>query len=127
VTSDDALERGRGSFERRAWGDAYVQLSAADLRTPLELDDLERLAAAAYLSGRDPESEALRVQPDELRNVATPTLLVWGDHDPVGSVEVAEATRDLIPNARLEVLPAGHGPWLGDPAKMAELVSDFVR
>jgi pimeloyl-ACP methyl ester carboxylesterase len=70
---------------------------------------------------------ALRVQPDELRHVATPTLLVWGDHEPVGSVKVAAATRDLIPNARLEVLPAGHAPWLGNPERTAELVSGFVH
>lgn len=70
---------------------------------------------------------ALRVQPDEVRNVAAPTLLVWGDHEPVGSVKVAESTQDLMPNARLEVLPAGHAPWLGNPERTAELVSSFVR
>jgi pimeloyl-ACP methyl ester carboxylesterase len=70
---------------------------------------------------------ALRVEPDELRHIATPTLLVWGDHDPVGSVKVAEATRHLIPETRLTVLPAGHAPWLGNPGRTAELVSGFVH
>lgn len=70
---------------------------------------------------------ALRVQPEELGKLSPPTLLIWGDHDPVGSVRVAEATRDLIPKARLEVLPAGHAPWLGNPERTAELVSEFVR
>lgn len=44
---------GRRSFERRAWRDAYVELSAADERSPLGVDDLERLAVAAYLAGED--------------------------------------------------------------------------
>jgi len=70
---------------------------------------------------------SLRVQPDELRQLTVPTLLVWGDHEPVGAIKVAEATVELIPNARLEVLPAGHGPWLGNPDRTAELVSKFVR
>lgn len=70
---------------------------------------------------------SLRVQPDELRQLTVSTLLVWGDHDPVGAVKVAEATAELIPNARLEVLPTGHGPWLGNPDRTAELVSKFVR
>src|SRR6266545_1627097 len=70
---------------------------------------------------------SLRVQPDELRQLTEPTLLVWGDHEPVGAIKVAEATVELIPNARLEVLPAGHGPWLGNPDRTAELVSKFVR
>jgi len=69
----------------------------------------------------------LRVQPGDLRKLSTPTLLVWGDHEPVGSVQVAQATRDLIPDVRLEVLPAGHGPWLGNLERTAELVSTFVR
>jgi pimeloyl-ACP methyl ester carboxylesterase len=69
----------------------------------------------------------LRVQPDELRQLTVPTLLVWGDHDPIGAVKVAEATAKLLPNAQLEVLPAGHAPWLGNPDRTAELVSKFVR
>jgi pimeloyl-ACP methyl ester carboxylesterase len=70
---------------------------------------------------------SLRVQPDQLRQLTVPTLLLWGDHDPVGAVKVAQATAELIPNAHLEVLPAGHGPWLGNPDRTAELVSKFVR
>jgi DNA-binding CsgD family transcriptional regulator len=49
----DALDQGRRSFARQAWGDAYAQLSAADRQAPLEPEDLERLATAAYLMGRD--------------------------------------------------------------------------
>ncbi|MGH3434476.1 MAG: hypothetical protein ACRDQB_16740, partial [Thermocrispum sp.] len=50
-----ALDGGRASFGRQAWGDAYAQLSA-DKEAPLELEDLERLAVAAYMVGRDEES-----------------------------------------------------------------------
>jgi DNA-binding CsgD family transcriptional regulator len=49
----DALEQGRRSFARQAWADALAQLAAADRVEPLEPDDLERLATAAYLAGRD--------------------------------------------------------------------------
>ena len=49
----DALDRGRESFTRQAWAEAYAQLVAADRETPLQPDDLERLATAAYLVGRD--------------------------------------------------------------------------
>ena len=59
MASVDALERGRESFLRKAWGDAYAHLADADLQHPLELDDLERFASAAYLSGRDGESEEI--------------------------------------------------------------------
>jgi DNA-binding CsgD family transcriptional regulator len=53
----DALDRGRESFGRQEWGDAYAQLSAAGRQVSLEPDDLERLAVAAYLAGRDADSE----------------------------------------------------------------------
>jgi len=53
MTRIDALARGRESYARRAWGDAYAQLSVADREAPLEPDDLERLATAAYLLGKD--------------------------------------------------------------------------
>jgi DNA-binding CsgD family transcriptional regulator len=50
----DALELGRDAFQRRAWTEAFAHLSAADLSDP---DDIERLAVAANLLGRDDASE----------------------------------------------------------------------
>ena len=58
-TAAEALDRGREAFRRRAWSDAYGQLSAADREAPLEPEDLERLAIAAYLIGRGAESADL--------------------------------------------------------------------
>ena len=57
MTTDDTLDRGRESFGQREWGDAYAQLSAVDHESPLGPEDLERLAMAAYLIGRDSDSE----------------------------------------------------------------------
>src|SRR5437868_5153074 len=53
VSSD--LERGRAQFRDRAWDDAYETLAHADAAASLGVDDLERLAWAAALTGRDPE------------------------------------------------------------------------
>ena len=67
------------------------------------------------------------VRAEELRRVRGPTLLIWGDRDPVATVEAARATAELLPQAQLEVLPAGHVPYLGSPERTAELLSSFVR
>jgi 2-hydroxy-6-oxonona-2,4-dienedioate hydrolase len=67
------------------------------------------------------------VQPGELRRLAVPTLLLWGEHEPLGDAAVAKATIDLLPRGRLEVLPAGHAPWLGHPDRVADVVTAFVR
>jgi len=56
MTMGEALDRGRESFARRAWADAQVRLSEADRQSPLEAEDLERLAIAAYLAGVDDAS-----------------------------------------------------------------------
>jgi len=55
VDSGVELERGRDSYTRRAWTDAYASLSHADRQAPLEAEDLELLATSAYMLGRDDE------------------------------------------------------------------------
>jgi DNA-binding NarL/FixJ family response regulator len=57
MTTADTLDWGRASFERRAWADAFDKLSAADRESSLAPEDLERLATAAYLVGRDADCE----------------------------------------------------------------------
>ena len=47
----------RGSFEARMWGDAFAELSAAQRKGQLDAEDLERLAVAAYMVGRDEACE----------------------------------------------------------------------
>lgn len=51
-------ERARSSFERRMWGDAFAELSAAHHEGLLGVEDLERLAVAAYMVGKDDDCEA---------------------------------------------------------------------
>ena len=104
-------------------------------------DLLEALVAA----GRDPTASATnlaeiragisslgfrrsaRIRTETLRRLTVPTLLIWGDHDPVGSVGAARATAEAVPDATLEVLPAGHVPYLGHPERVSEVLSAFVR
>ena len=42
------LEHRRASFAQRSWGDAHAQFATADAAAPLDLDDLDKLALAAY-------------------------------------------------------------------------------
>jgi hypothetical protein len=44
------IELGRTAFTSQAWAEAYTLLVTAD---PAQVEDLERLAVAAYLVGRD--------------------------------------------------------------------------
>jgi tetratricopeptide (TPR) repeat protein len=58
----ETLDRGREAYRRQHWTDVYAELSAADRETPLEAEDLERLATSAYLLGKDAESTDLWVR-----------------------------------------------------------------
>jgi DNA-binding CsgD family transcriptional regulator len=53
------LDQGREFYRRCAWGDAYQALLSADQAVPLDVEDLDRLGTAAYLTGRDLEFQQI--------------------------------------------------------------------
>lgn len=85
---------------------------------------LNELRALIAPTGWQP---ALAMQPEELHALTVPTLLIWGDQDPLGGGDVAATAAATIPHAQLELLPAGHAPWLGHPDRVATRIRDFVR
>ena len=101
-----------------------IKALAASNNDPLA-SSATRTEYAAFLNlfGFRPE---MKIGFDELAGLEMPTLVIWGDHDPVGEVEVAQAVCAAIPNCVLELLPAGHVPYFGHPEKTAKLISDFV-
>ena len=57
-----------------------------------------------------------------------PTLLLWGERDPIIPVTHGYSTHEQIPHSRLEVIDgAGHFPYRDDPRRFARLLSDFVE
>lgn len=67
-----------------------------------------------------------RLLPQELGRLRTPTLLVWGDHDPVGSPVIAQRLAEMLPDGYLRMVPGGHVPWLGSPDAVASALTGFV-
>ena len=63
----------------------------------------------------------------ELRQLAMPVLMIWGDEDPYGGPEIGRRACALIPDARLEVIPGRHAPFLDDPERCGTLIDDLVR
>lgn len=77
MSGDAELERGREAYAARRWDTARTALARADARSALAPDDLERLAWASALSGRDQAFLAtlerlhnLRLEGDERRLAA---------------------------------------------------------
>jgi len=63
----------------------------------------------------------------ELRQLATPVLMIWGDQDPYGGPEIGRRATALMPDARLEVIPGRHAPFLDDPQRCGTLVGELLR
>jgi len=57
---------------------------------------------------------------------AMPTLIVWGDRDPVIPVEHGREAHAAMPGSRFEVLDTGHFPQLEAPHEFVSLLTDFV-
>jgi pimeloyl-ACP methyl ester carboxylesterase len=56
-----------------------------------------------------------------------PTLIVWGDHDPIIPLSHALDAHESIPGSRLEIFEgAGHYPHCTDPERFAEVLETFV-
>jgi pimeloyl-ACP methyl ester carboxylesterase len=63
----------------------------------------------------------------ELGRIACPVLMIWGDEDPYGDPEIGRRAVAVIPDARLEVIPGRHAPFLDDPARCGALIDDLLR
>ncbi len=132
MTSDE-LERARASFAQRSWSAAHQELAEADASSPLDLEDLERLAVAAYMSGDDEGSTIawtrahhLAIQHDDPRHAARnavaigSALLFRGETAPAmgwfaRGARVLEGCADCAELAWLRTWNAFVQMWGGDP------------
>jgi len=63
----------------------------------------------------------------ELRAIAAPVLMIWGDDDPYGGAQIGRSATALIRDARLEVLPGRHAPFLDEPQRCGALIDELLR
>jgi pimeloyl-ACP methyl ester carboxylesterase len=63
----------------------------------------------------------------ELREIAAPVLMIWGEDDPYGSPEMGRRAAALIPDAQLEVIPGRHAPFLDDPQHCGALIEALLQ
>jgi pimeloyl-[acyl-carrier protein] methyl ester esterase len=63
---------------------------------------------------------------DELARIQPPTLVIWGrDEESVPPIADVRQRVALIANARLELVPGGHEPWLDDLESTARHIASF--
>jgi ATP/maltotriose-dependent transcriptional regulator MalT len=137
----DRGEPPRGSSEGRSWGDAFARLSAIRREGRLDAEDLERLAVAAYMVGRDDACEEAwiaahhaRVGSGQAERAAACAfsqalgLFFRGDLAPAmgwvarGARLLEESPRDCVEQAWLRMLTALPRLFEGDAGASASFI-----
>jgi pimeloyl-ACP methyl ester carboxylesterase len=85
-------------------------------------DPGQRAVSELWRSFNSPSHDLL----DEARTITTPTLILWGRHDPVLPVKVARQLAAAMPHATLAEFDAGHVPHTTDPAGVAAQLVPFL-
>ena len=66
--------------------------------------------------------------PPVLRRITAPTLLLWGERDPLVPLDLASSWRGELRDARVVVVPgAGHVPMFDAPADVARALLAFLE
>lgn len=101
-----------------------IEALAAENNDPVSSEASRReMSAVINLLG---VKEHMKIRAHDLAQLSMPTLLIWGEREPMGGEDVAQGVIEKISNSELKMLPAGHVPWFGHPQTTAELVSDFL-
>ncbi len=62
-----------------------------------------------------------------LPRLVAPTLLIWGEKDPIMEEEVRQSLREALPAAQVKIFPGlGHNPFWEDPAACAAVIEAFL-
>jgi 2-hydroxy-6-oxonona-2,4-dienedioate hydrolase len=64
---------------------------------------------------------------DELKEIQTPTLLIWGNNDTITPPFVGKEFNKLIPNSELHIIDkCGHAPMMERPDEFNEILNGFL-
>jgi pimeloyl-ACP methyl ester carboxylesterase len=65
---------------------------------------------------------------NEIKNINTPTLVIWGRYDAIVPVHIAEIFKNGLPNNKTVILEnSGHIPMEENPEIVAPLIEDFIK
>lgn len=65
---------------------------------------------------------------ETLKTISIPTLIVWGERDPVIPIKYADSFVSSIKDCRFYRMDnCGHTPYVDEPEKFTKLVTDFFR
>jgi len=102
---------------------AIVRAMAAEVSDPKSSTaGTSELSAFFSIRGWHP---SIRLHEDDLRGITQPTLVIWGEDDPIGSPDDVRDGVEAIPDVRFETTPTAHAPFLSRPDRCAALIRAF--
>ena len=125
--------RNAGEWVAESVGKLGVKM-ASDLaeftRSWASLQDPEARAAFLHTVRNVIDLQGQRISATDRLYLAEqmPTMIIWGDQDPVIPVQHGRDAHELIPNSRYLELPgAGHWSMLDEPERLARELTDFIE
>jgi pimeloyl-ACP methyl ester carboxylesterase len=114
------LAQGLGRSEVGAAPDSLIDALRLSARRPGNARTVSSLMQAIDHFHRPRPESVLTTA--ELRAIEIPTMFIWGAEAPYLTVDQARPSIDQIPNATLHRVRGGHGPWLVETERSAELI-----
>ena len=104
--------------------DTYVDL----IQQPLNLDGTTESIARWLPTLIATPAGTRSSDPEEYRRASLPTAIIWGEADTTTPIEQGRELAELIPNARLLVLPdLGHIPQIEDPVAFQKALTEALQ
>jgi pimeloyl-ACP methyl ester carboxylesterase len=118
------LAQGLGRAEVAATPDSLIDALRLSARRPGNARTVNSLMHAIDHFRRPRPESVLTTQ--ELHAIAVPTMFIWGASAPYLTADRARPSIDQIPKATLYEVPGGHGPWLVNTERSAELIQTHL-
>ena len=75
----------------------------------------------------DPGGQSVSAKDRLYLTAAMPSMIIWGDRDPIFPVALGYRAHELMPGSRLEILQgAGHFPHVEQPLAFLSVLEDFL-
>jgi pimeloyl-ACP methyl ester carboxylesterase len=118
-------------LDARANISAAVEIGAPSTTEPevhedyVSAYDLGRFAESARFVRHYPEQN--KILADLLPRITTPAQIVAGTHDELVPWSNNQYLADVLPNAEIHPLDAGHFAWEEAPSEYGSLIADWIR
>lgn len=124
VRGNDKLE----GFMREVFGDKYLPLAPEFVDYFFELSKTSHNALFISRLTRLKGMAKGLFQPEMMRSIKKPVLVIWGQKDPLMPYERVKENFKLLKTAKVHLLPnVGHMPPVEDSHKFNELVTNYLK